>query len=111
MIEAALGLLGGWLISHLYYRKSNKETPDWAKALIARFPDKPPTIDELVDLYHRAVMDGDITPHPSGFIKCPECGAGSDRFEAWEHYAPQLDSHFHGYRCAECNAELTHQED
>ena len=49
MIEAALGLLGGWLITHLYYRKSNKETPDWAKSLIAQFPDKPPTIDELID--------------------------------------------------------------
>ena len=114
-MELIVGLVGGgiisWLLTHWYYRKANKEAPEWARVLIDRFPNRPPTIDELVDLYHQAFMAGEITPHPSGFIKCPECGTGSEKFVAWEHYARQLDSHFHGFKCGECNHELTAEED
>lgn len=105
------GALLSWGVSHWYYRKANKEVPDWARPLIDRFPIKPPTIEELVDLYHEAVMDGAIVPHPSGFVKCPECGASANKFESWEHYAPRLDSLFHGYKCSACNQELTSSED
>ena len=115
MIELVAGIVGGaivsWLLTHWYYRKANKEVPDWARPLIERFPISAPSLDQLVDLYHQAVMDGHINPHPTGFVKCPECGAGADKFVPWEVYAPQLDSHFHGFKCSECNHELSNEED
>lgn len=114
-MELLIGIIGGgvisWILTHWYYHKANKEVPEWARPLIKQFPDTPPTLDELIDRYHGAVMDGDIVPHPTGFIKCPECGAGVDKFIQWEHYADHLDSMFHGHKCSECNYVLSHQED
>ena len=114
MIELIAGIVGGallsWLLTHLYYRKANAEVPDWAKPLIARYPITAPSVDELVDLYHKAIMGGEITPHPSGFIKCPECGANSDQFSPWQVAAHSRGSIFHGYKCDECNHELTSEE-
>ena len=114
-MELLIGIIGGgvisWLLTHWYYRKSSKEAPEWARSLIDRLPDKPPTIDELIDLYHEAVMGGAIVPHPSGFVKCPECGAGTERFEPWQVASHELDSIFHGYKCSECNYELTNEQD
>lgn len=115
MLELFAGIIGGgvvsWALTDWYYRRANKEVPEWARILIERFPITPPTVEELVDLYHDAVMDGTIVPHPSGFIKCPECGAGSEKFEAWEVASHEMDSLFHGYKCSECNAELTSEQD
>jgi hypothetical protein len=111
VIEIAIGLLGGWLISHLYYRKSNNEVPQWARPLIERFPIVPPSLAELTDLYHQAVIDGDIVPHPSGFIKCPECDADAGKFEPWQVADHETETLYHGYRCSECNYELSHEED
>lgn len=115
MIELVVGIIAGgllsWFTTHLYYRKGSTKVPDWAKPLIERYPITAPSIDELVDLYHAAVMDGEIVPHPSGFIKCPECGADSDRFSPWQVADHVRGSIFHGYKCDACNHELTADED
>jgi rubredoxin len=97
-------------VSHWYYRKSSSEVPQWAQPLIQRFPITAPTIDELTDLYHEAMLAGEIVPHPSGFIKCPECGAGADQFSAWQAADHERESLFHGYKCDACNHELTAEE-
>lgn len=112
-MELALFIVGAilsWGFTHWYYRKANTEVPDWAKPLIERYPVIAPSVDELVDLYHEAVMGGRIVPHPSGFVKCPECGASNDRFSAWQVADHARDALFHGYKCDECNHELTADE-
>lgn len=111
LIGIAASAVASWFFSRWYYQKSALEVPEWAKPLIAKLPDAPISTDRLIDLYHEAIQSGDIQPHPSGFIKCPECGAGSDKFEAWQVAAHHLDSIFHGYKCSECNFELTAEED
>ncbi|MER9843535.1 hypothetical protein NKJ59_20115 [Mesorhizobium australicum] len=122
MINLLIGIVASafasWFFSRWYYRQSSVETPEWANKvpawaipLIQKLPDAPVSIERLIDLYHDAIQAGGIQPHPSGFIKCPECGAGADKFVAWQVAAPELGSLFHGYKCSECNCELTADED
>ena len=111
MIGIVAGSVLSWIITYWYYQKSSTNVPEWAKPLIEKLPDSPISIERLVDLYHDAIESGDVTPHPSGYIKCSECGAGSDYFEPWQVGVPELDSIFHGYKCAKCNYELTSEQD
>lgn len=113
-MDLLIGIIAGgiisWALTHWYYRRANKEVPEWAAPLIAKLPDAPVSLDRLIELYHEAIQDGAIPTHPSGYIRCPECEATSDKFVSWQEAAPQLDSWFHGYKCGECNHELTSEE-
>lgn len=110
-MELLVGIIGGAIVSWFFYRKGNKQVPDWARPLIERYPITPPTLDELVGLYHQAVMQGDIVPHPSGFIKCPECDAGAGKFEPWQVADQFTETLYHGYKCSECNHVLSEAAD
>ncbi len=111
LLSVVAGLVISWVVARHFYKRSTMEVPEWAKPFVESLPDKPISDEQLVDLYHQAVMEGRLEVHPSGFIKCPECGAGSEKFEPWQAVTHQLGSIFHGYRCGDCNFELTNEQD
>lgn len=91
MIELLVGaILGGgisWFVTHIYYRKSSTVVPEWAKPIIERLPEEPPTKERLLELFQDALDKGEIVPHPEfGYVACPECNAPSTDFEEefWE---------------------------
>jgi len=109
-METAIFLVGAgisWGIAHFYYRRSNTVAPDWAKPLIEKLPDAPITIERLIDLYHEAIETGQVTAHPSGYVKCPECGVGQEHFKGWEAVDHEREDHYWGFKCDKCNHVLS----
>jgi len=86
MLELVIGLIGGaafsWLISHIYYKKSSVQIPDWAKSIVEKFPEKPPTKEELLDLFQGALDKGEVEIDPVvGYVACPKCKASAKDFK------------------------------
>lgn len=121
-MELLVGIITGgalsWAIAHWYYRRSSKEvpdwanrTPDWAIPLIEKLPDAPVSQERLIELYNEAVATGELQPHQfTGFLKCPNCGAGQEYFEPYEASDPRYDMHIRGFRCSKCGYELSGDE-
>ena len=85
MVELLVGIVGGavlsWLISYIYYKKSSVQIPDWAKPIIKRLPEEPPTKDKLLELFQDALDKGEVEVDPVvGYVACPECKASSKDF-------------------------------
>lgn len=102
-----LGVLGGglasWLITHAYYRRSSTEPPEWAKPMIARFGNEPPSTEQLIEYFNEAVAEGTIVPHvPSGYVMCPKCKAPSSALEYGESDYPGRDARYSWVRCGKC---------
>jgi hypothetical protein len=102
-----LGILGGglasWLVTHMYYQRSVKATPEWARPLIDRFGQEEPTTEQLREYFNEAVASGDIVPHvPSGYVMCPECKAPSTALEYGESQYPGRDYSGSYVRCSKC---------
>jgi hypothetical protein len=86
MIELTLGIIFGgivsWCLTHIYYRKSSKEIPDWAKPIIEKLPKTKPSGAELLELFQDALDSKQIIPDPIlGHVACPNCKAPSSDFE------------------------------
>jgi rubredoxin len=86
MLELVIGLISGavfsWLISHIYYKKSSVQIPDWAKPIIERLPEKPPTKEKLLELFQDALDKGEVEiDSVVGYVACPECKASAKDFE------------------------------
>jgi hypothetical protein len=86
MVELLIGaILGGilsWVITHIYYKKSSKEIPDWAKPIIKKLPQSKPTRAKLLKLFQDALNTGDIIADPMlGHVACPKCKAPASDFE------------------------------
>jgi len=83
ILEVGCSIVVTWLVAHFYYRRSVTNAPNWARPLIERLPDTPPTPERLMDLYQQALMDGQIErPDPmTGLYKCPRCGAPASQFK------------------------------
>jgi hypothetical protein len=86
MIELVIGvILGGfvsWLVTHIYYKKSSTEIPDWAKPIIDKLPQSQPSESELLELFQEALNSGDIIPDPIlGHVACPNCKSPASDFE------------------------------
>ena len=86
MIELLVGIVGGgvlsWLISHIYYKKSSVKIPEWAKPIIERLPEEPPTNDRLLEIFQDALNRGEVEVDPIvGYVACPECKASSKDFK------------------------------
>jgi RNase P subunit RPR2 len=86
MLELIVGLVGGaafsWLISHIYNKKSSAQIPEWAKPIIEKFPEKPPTKEELLNLFQDALDKGEVELDPVvGYVACPECQASAKDFK------------------------------
>ena len=83
MIELIGGvLLGGivsWVITHFYYKRSTVDIPRWAKPIIEKLPQLPPSLKELTELFQDAINEGIIKPHPVfQHVACPNCKAPLD---------------------------------
>ena len=75
ILYAALSALISWFITHRYYRRSSKETPEWAKDIIENLPADPPTLSQLIRLFQKHLDSGDIQMHPVfKIVACPKCG-------------------------------------
>lgn len=76
------GCIISWLIAHLYYRRSSKTIPDWAKELVENLPKEQPTEDELLQLFQEHLDSGEIEIDPLlGIVACPNCGESAKNFE------------------------------
>jgi len=76
IIGSVFGGLTSWVISHLYYKKSNTYAPDWAKPLIEKLPEIAPSGEELLKLFQHEINEGSIKPHPVfNHVACPNCNA------------------------------------
>lgn len=76
------GAAFSWLITHLYYRKSSSQVPEWAKPLIEKLPDTPPTKEKLLELVQEYLNRGEVVVNePTGHIACPECGNTAEQFQ------------------------------
>ena len=80
MTELLVGTLAGggisWLLTHVYYRKSSIEVPEWAKPIIRNLPPERPSRERLLELFQEALEKGDVRPDPVfGHVACPECHA------------------------------------
>ena len=78
MIELLIGIFAGgsisWIITHLYYRKSNIDVPEWAKPLIKKLPEIAPSKEELLKLFQKELNNGNINLHPVFWhVACPIC--------------------------------------
>src|SRR6266852_809745 len=81
------GVIVSWVITHFYYKRSAKAVPDWAKPLTASLPDAPVSPEKLIQLYHKALEAGGLTPDAySGYVVCPNCGAPSSQFQYRQDY-------------------------
>lgn len=85
-MDLLIGIVGGavlsWIIAHSYYRKSSKEPPDWAKPIIAKLPDEPPTKEKLIELFQDSLDKGEAEIDPIfGYVACPQCKASAKDFE------------------------------
>lgn len=86
MTELFIGIVGGaifsWVISHIYYKKSSKQIPDWAKPIIAKLPEEQPTKDKLLELFQDALDKKDVHVDPLiGHVACPKCKASAKDFK------------------------------
>jgi rubredoxin len=86
MIELFIGIVAGavisWAIAHAYYKKSSTEPPDWAKPIIAKLPEEPPSQEKLVELFQDALDKGEAEIDPiTGYAACPQCKAPAKDFE------------------------------
>ena len=82
LIGIILGGLISWMLAHIYYKKSSKEIPDWAKPIIKKLPQLQPSTNELLELFQEALNSGDIIPDPIlGHVACPNCKAPASDFE------------------------------
>ncbi|MBN1253595.1 MAG: hypothetical protein JXA16_15760 [Bacteroidales bacterium] len=76
LLSAIIGGLITWVFSHIYYKKSSKEIPEWAKPIIAKLPVSKPTSGELLQLFQEALNTGDVSIDPLfGNVACPKCNA------------------------------------
>jgi hypothetical protein len=97
------GVAATWIVAHIYYRRSTVEPPTWAKPLIERFGDQPPSREQLIEWFNEAVEGGDLIPHvPSGYVACPKCKAPSSELEYYEVDDPKSDHRYAGTRCKKC---------
>lgn len=81
-VIALASVLIGWFIAHLYYRRSSKETPEWAKDIIENLPADPPTLSQLIRLFQKHLDSGDIKIHPVfQIVACPKCGVPASTLE------------------------------
>jgi len=85
MTQLVMGILPGglitWFFTHLYYRKACTSVPDWAKPILEKLPDEPPSRERLLKLFQDALESGDVKPDPAvGCVACPQCGAPSTDF-------------------------------
>ena len=88
ILGVILGGLFSWGITHLYYRKSGTEIPEWAKPIIESLPSQEPTAEELLAIVQNAINEGHVSPHPIfRHVACPECKTPIDEMEeeAYEH--------------------------
>jgi hypothetical protein len=86
LLIGILGVLAGgilsWVITYSYYRKASREIPDWAKPIVERLPQSPPTKEQLLELFQDALDKGEINPDPIfGYVACPKCKAPSSDFK------------------------------
>ena len=107
LLFALVGIIGGaiasWAITHLYYRRSSKDIPEWAKPLIERFPISPPTIEQIIDFYHDGLEAGEYFPdHLTGRLTCPKCGAPASDFKGWTQADHRTDSMYAIVECPHC---------
>ena len=106
MVELLLfvaGAICSLVISHYYYRRSSSEAPEWARTLIERLPDKPPTEEELLRLFQESLQSGKATPDPLlGHVACPNCKAPSSGFNHDSHFDIELNRGVVHVSCPSC---------
>lgn len=106
LIGTVLGGLVSWAITHVYYRQSSAKVPAWAKPLVEKLSDTPPSLEGLIKLYHEALEAGEFHPDPlTGYVVCPRCGTPSSEFKYWEANDPERGDLYRGVRCPHCNWE------
>jgi len=82
VVGAILGGIVSWVVAHIYYKKSSREIPDWAKPIIEKLPQSKPTDAELLELFQEALSTGDVLPDPIlGHVACPNCKAPASDFK------------------------------
>jgi len=110
LITLAVGILAGWLITALYYRKSNRDQ----RFLLAKIPEEIRnalkedqrirlTVKELNDLIEQKTMDM-RKKGLEAFKACPKCGStnigiGWD----WEVEDPDHAFKFNVVECGDCH--------
>jgi hypothetical protein len=81
MIELIIAISSGfvgWVITHIYHRKASTNPPEWAKPLIEKLPDVPPSREKLIELINEAFDSGILKPDPIlGYVACPNCKSPS----------------------------------
>ena len=76
------GCLFTWLITHIYHSRSTIKTPEWAKPLIEKLPDVPPSKNELLKIFQEYIETGEVEVDPLlGYVACPNCKASAKDFE------------------------------
>jgi len=106
MTELVIGLISAvvsWAITHAYYKRSSVNVPEWAKPIIERLPEAPPSRDQLIDLFHEALQDGELIPDPNfGYVACPRCKAPSTEFDTHEQFDEEREDRYLVVRCKRC---------
>lgn len=105
LIYFILGVVLSWIISRHFYRRSNKETPDWfsitnIKEVLTKKPDDIDwTAQQIVNLYNNKIFDfGSGDPLP--FSHCPKCG--SDKLKRSSFTDEKRDDAYYSIECGEC---------
>lgn len=76
------GFILSWALTHGYYRRSSTKAPEWAKQLIERLPDSPPSKERLLEIVQESIDKGEILVDSlTGHVACPECNHSAETFE------------------------------
>ena len=85
-----IGCFVTWYFARYYYRRAQREIPDWAMELLSSLPEIPPTPSELLRIFQKYLDSGDATyNHLLGVVACPKCGTSAKDFE--EKYLGETD--------------------
>ena len=81
IIFLVLGGIVSWFITHIYYKKADKEAPEWAKPLFRILPESKPDDTELISLVKKFISEedniefgenanGEYIRYPNGDLTC-----------------------------------------
>lgn len=105
-LELLIGLISGWLTTHIYYKinekqnlELNKKLSKEVKDIILKTKQRDLSIKELNKLLEKKTFDKDSSD-PLPFIACPKCG--NKKIEKSTHDDYERDESYFIISCKKC---------
>jgi hypothetical protein len=101
-----VGAVASWGIAYYYFKRANKETPEWfsisnLKEILTKNPeDVDWTARQVVQLYNRKVFD-ESSSDPLQYKCCPKCGSENLDKSSLDDHAH--DKSYYLISCKKCS--------